>query len=36
MTHRANEASMQQALQALEDLDVVYEVGNMVRVEEWA
>ena len=35
MTHRANEASMQQALQLLEELDVVNEVGNMVRVEEW-
>ena len=35
MTHRAREASMQQALRMLEDLDVVAAVGNMVRVEEW-
>ena len=34
-THRAKEASMQRALQLLEELDVVSEVGNMVRVEEW-
>ena len=36
MTHKSREASMQQALQRLEQLDVVNEVGNMVRVEEWA
>ncbi len=35
MTHPAKEASVQKALQRLEDLDVVDEVGNMVRVEEW-
>ena len=35
MTHRAREASMQQALELLQDLDVVQETGNMVRVEEW-
>ena len=35
MTHRAREASMQQALRMLEDLEVVAAVGNMVRVEEW-
>ena len=35
MTHRANEASMQQALRRLKELDAVSEVGNMVRVEEW-
>ena len=35
MTHRAREASMQQALRILEGLDVVVAVGNMVRVEEW-
>jgi homoserine dehydrogenase len=35
MTHRAKEAWMQQALALLEELDVVQEIGNMVRVEEW-
>ena len=35
MTHRAREASMQQALLLFRDLDVITEVGNMVRVEEW-
>ena len=35
MTHRAREASMQQALRMLEELEVVAAVGNMVRVEEW-
>ena len=35
MTHRAMEASMQQALVLLQDLDVVQETGNMVRGEEW-
>ena len=35
MTHPAREASIQQALQSLKGLDVVKEVGNMVRVEEW-
>ena len=35
MTHRASEASMQQALRELEGLDVVNSVGNMIRVEEW-
>ena len=35
MTHRANEASMQKALELLDALDVVSEVGNVVRVEEW-
>jgi homoserine dehydrogenase len=34
-THRASEASMQQALRLLDGLEVVHEVGNMVRVEEW-
>ena len=36
MTHRANEASMQNALRVLDDLEVVQEVGTIVRVEEWA
>ena len=35
MTHRANEASMQQAILELEALDTVAEVGNLIRVEEW-
>ena len=35
MTHRASEASMQKAIQRLEALEVVVNVGNMVRVEEW-
>ena len=34
-THRAKEALMQQAIQLVEALPVVHEVGNMVRVEEW-
>jgi homoserine dehydrogenase len=35
MTHRASEGSMQEAIQRLNALDVVAEVGNMIRVEEW-
>ena len=35
MTHRANEAAMQQAILELEALDTVAEVGNLIRVEEW-
>ena len=35
MTHRAREDAMQQAIELLEGLDVVNEVGNLVRVEEW-
>ena len=35
MTHRASEAAMQKAIQRLNALDVVAEVGNMLRVEEW-
>ena len=35
MTHRANEAGMQQAILELEALDTVAEVGNLIRVEEW-
>ena len=34
-THRAKEASMQKALLHLETLEVVHEIGNMVRVEDW-
>lgn len=35
MTHVARESSVQQAIEILQGLDVVDEVGNMVRVEEW-
>jgi homoserine dehydrogenase len=35
MTHRAREASMQRAIEALERLDTVSQMGNMVRVEEF-
>ena len=35
MTHRAKEASIQQALTKIEVLDVVDLIGNLVRVEEW-
>ena len=35
MTHRAKEAAIQEALRVLDGLDVVSEVGNLVRVEEW-
>jgi hypothetical protein len=35
MTHLTLESSMQQALRLLRDLEIVQEVGNMVRVEEW-
>ena len=35
MTHHAREDAMQQAIKLLEGLDVVNEVGNLVRVEEW-
>lgn len=34
-THRAGEAAMQDAIRLLEELEVVREVGNVVRVEEW-
>ena len=35
MTHHANEASMQNALRVVNDLSVVNEIGNLVRVEDW-
>ena len=35
MTHSANEASMQNAVRVLNGLDVVQDVGIVVRVEEW-
>ncbi len=34
-THVANEESMQRALRLVEDLDVVHDVGVMVRIEGW-
>jgi homoserine dehydrogenase len=34
MTHEAREASMQSALQAVENLEAVDEIGNFLRVEE--
>ncbi len=35
MTHRAKEASVQAALQAVSKLEVVNEIGSLIRVEEW-
>ena len=35
MTHRANEAAMQQAILELAALETVSEIGNLIRVEEW-
>ena len=35
MTHRASEAAMQTAMERLLKLDVVSDIGNMLRVEEW-
>jgi hypothetical protein len=34
MTHEAREASMQQALKSLAELDVVEALGSFLRVEE--
>ncbi len=34
MTHEAREASMQEALSAVEKLDVIAAIGNFIRVEE--
>ncbi len=34
-THVANEESMQRALRLVDDLDVVHDVGVMVRIEGW-
>lgn len=34
MTHRANEAAVQSALRAIGELDVVNEIGSLIRVEE--
>ena len=35
MLHPSGESAMRQAVERLESLDVVAEVGNMIRVEEW-
>ena len=35
MTHRAKEESVQNALKAIDKLEVVNEIGSLVRVEEW-
>ncbi len=35
MTHRAKEESVQAALQAIHKLEVVNEIGSLIRVEEW-
>ena len=35
MTHRAKEASVQNALQVIDKLEVVNEIGSLIRVEEW-
>ena len=35
MTHASKEASLRQALRQLESLEVIKEIGNVVRVEEW-
>ena len=35
MLHPSDESAMRQAVARLESLDVVAEVGNMIRVEEW-
>ena len=35
MTHRAKEASVQAALQAIGKLEIVNEIGSLIRVEEW-
>ena len=35
MTDRASESAMQSAMERLVELDVVSEIGNMLRVEEW-
>ena len=35
MTHSAKEESVQAALQAIDKLEVVNEIGSLIRVEEW-
>jgi homoserine dehydrogenase len=34
MTHRAKEASVQEALKRIAQMDIVNEIGNLIRVEE--
>jgi len=36
MTHPAQEAAMQEALRQMDGLEVVTEVGNLIRVERWS
>ena len=36
MTHPAKEAHMRQAIHQMEALEVVKEVSNLIRVEQWA
>ena len=35
MTHRANEEAVQQAVELIESLSVVSNIGNLIRVEDW-
>ena len=35
ITHRAKEESVQAALQAIDKLEVVNEIGSLIRIEEW-
>ena len=35
MTHRANEDAVQTALKQIDKMDVVNEIGSVIRVEEW-
>ena len=35
MTHMANEDAVQRAVSAIDDLDVVGGIGNLIRVEDW-
>jgi hypothetical protein len=35
-THPAQEAAMQEALRQLDGLDVLREVGNLIRIELWS
>ncbi len=36
MTHPSREDHMRQAIQQIEALEMVKEVGNVIRVEQWA
>lgn len=35
MTHRSKESAIQEALSQMKNLDIVNEIGNMIRIEEW-